>query len=223
MLIDHVGIMLFPEITALRVIGRLSFPIYAFMIAEGCKYTKNKLRYFLGIFGLAAVCQIVFYISSSSLQMGILVNFSLSILCIYALQYMKKTVIFEKSSNLKKLGAIAAFFAAFVGTYMLFRIFEVDYGFLGCMVPVFASIFESEEELPFALRRLGIIPVRVITMSLCLLVFILVNGGYRNFALFSIPLLLLYSGKRGKLKMKYLFYVFYPLHLALIYFISEMI
>ena len=223
MLIDHVGIMLFPGITALRVIGRLSFPIYAFMIAEGCKYTKNKIRYFLGIFGLAAVCQIAFYISSSGLQMGILVNFSLSILCIYALQYMKRTVIFEKSSNLRKLGSIAVFFAVFLGAYIFFRIFEVDYGFIGCMVPVFASIFENEEELPKVLRRFGIIPVRVMTMGACLLVFVLVNGGYRNFALLSLPLLLLYSGKRGRLKMKYFFYAFYPLHLALIYFISEII
>jgi hypothetical protein len=44
MLADHVGLMFFPEAELLRIIGRLAFPIFAFMIAEGCKYTRNKLR-----------------------------------------------------------------------------------------------------------------------------------------------------------------------------------
>lgn len=35
MLIDHIGVNLFPSVTILRVIGRLSFPIFAYMIAEG--------------------------------------------------------------------------------------------------------------------------------------------------------------------------------------------
>ena len=47
MLLDHVGILLFPQIRLLRILGRLAYPIFAFMIAEGCRYTKNKLRYFL--------------------------------------------------------------------------------------------------------------------------------------------------------------------------------
>ena len=36
----------------------------------------------------------------------------------------------------------------------------------------------------------------------------------------ALPLLLLYSGKRGKWRMKYFFYVYYPIHLAVIYGIS---
>ena len=44
MLIDHMGVVLFPGIAILRIIGRISFPIFAFMIAEGCRYTKNKLK-----------------------------------------------------------------------------------------------------------------------------------------------------------------------------------
>jgi hypothetical protein len=37
------------------------------------------------------------------------------------------------------------------------------------------------------------------------------------YSFIAIPILLLYSGKRGKLKMKYFFYIFYPLHLVLLY------
>ena len=46
MLIDHIGFHLYPRIFELRLIGRLAFPIFAFLIAEGCKYTKNKLKHF---------------------------------------------------------------------------------------------------------------------------------------------------------------------------------
>ncbi len=50
MLIDHVGMILFPSIRLFRIIGRISFPIFSFMIYEGCKYTRNKKRYLLQIF-----------------------------------------------------------------------------------------------------------------------------------------------------------------------------
>ena len=44
MIIDHIGAVLFPNIILLRCIGRLSFPIFAFCIAEGYFYTKSRLK-----------------------------------------------------------------------------------------------------------------------------------------------------------------------------------
>ena len=40
----HIGLIIFPHVMILRIIGRIAFPIFAFFIAEGCKHTKNKLR-----------------------------------------------------------------------------------------------------------------------------------------------------------------------------------
>ena len=42
MLIDHVGMLLFPGVRVLRIIGRLAFPIFAYMIAEGCAHTRSR-------------------------------------------------------------------------------------------------------------------------------------------------------------------------------------
>ena len=42
MLLDHAGILLFPHVKLLRILGRLAYPIFAYMIAEGCRYTKNN-------------------------------------------------------------------------------------------------------------------------------------------------------------------------------------
>ena len=44
MLIDHIGIVLFPQIKIFRIIGRFAFPIFAYMLAEGCTNTKNKKK-----------------------------------------------------------------------------------------------------------------------------------------------------------------------------------
>ena len=67
-------------------------PIFAFMIAEGCKYTKNKLKHFLMIFILGVICQVVYFINDQSLLMGILIVFSFSIAKPRALLYNKYKV-----------------------------------------------------------------------------------------------------------------------------------
>ena len=41
MLLDHIGFIFFPQYIIFRILGRVAFPIFAFMIAEGCYYTKN--------------------------------------------------------------------------------------------------------------------------------------------------------------------------------------
>ena len=43
MTIDHIGVILLPQYRILRIIGRLTMPIYAFMIAEGCHYTHRDI------------------------------------------------------------------------------------------------------------------------------------------------------------------------------------
>ena len=74
MLVDHLGVIIFPQYVVFRVIGRISFPLYAFMIAEGCRYTRNRLRHFLIIFGLGSLFQLVFWLVTRVEYMGILIR-----------------------------------------------------------------------------------------------------------------------------------------------------
>lgn len=90
MAIDHIGVVLFPRIIILRYIGRLAFPIFAFMIAEGAKYTRNKMKYFLMIFIIGVICQVFnYFFNNHDLYMCIFITFSISILLIYLIQFIK--------------------------------------------------------------------------------------------------------------------------------------
>ncbi|MBQ3069032.1 MAG: conjugal transfer protein TraX, partial [Clostridia bacterium] len=84
MLTDHIGMILFPRLPVFRIIGRLAMPLFAYMIAEGCRYTRRRSRYFLSVAGLGVLCQLAFSISAGSLYQNILLTFSLSIATVFA-------------------------------------------------------------------------------------------------------------------------------------------
>lgn len=206
MVCDHAGLMFFPRLTILRIIGRLAYPIFAFMIAEGCKYTRNKHRYFGMIFLLATLCQIVYFFVDGTLYLSILFTFSLSILTVYALQYFKAK---------KNALSAAVFFTAVAGVWLLNQIFVIDYGFWGCMVPVFAAVFHNTKY-----DRPG---VHILMLGAGLLLLSADVGGIQIWSLLTLPLLLCYNGRRGKWKMKYFFYIFYPAHLVILQVIQWLI
>ncbi len=226
MLIDHIGYILLPQYRFLRIIGRLAMPIFAFMIAEGCKYTKNKKRYLFTIAALAFIYQVVYYLYDGTTKMCILVTFSLSIIMIYALQYFYKMFFAKDASLLKKAFAALVFLATVAGTYIFVNRFNVDYNLYGCLLPVFAATVNIPDTAPKFFKRFNCIPVSVFMLGIGLLYLCYKLGGIgglQTYSLLSIPILFLYSGKRGKYKMKYFFYIFYPVHLFILELISVLI
>ena len=197
MLVDHAGLMFFPGNDCFRILGRLAFPIFAYMIAEGSKYTRSRKRYFSQLFALAAVCQIVYFLVDGSLYLSVLVTFSLALVMIFALQDLK-------AAPSWKTGLL---FAAAVGcVFLLNEAFTIDYGFWGCMVPLFAAAPHS--------TRLDSKYASIAALGVGLLILAFSLGGWQIWSLAAVPVLLLYSGQRGKWRMKYFFYIFYPTHLA---------
>lgn len=202
MTIDHIGAVLLPQYEFLRIIGRLAMPIYAYMIAEGCHYTHDRMRYFLRLAGLAVVCQIVYGFVGRSLYQCILVTFSLSVGLICAVENAQK-----KGTS----GAALAGAALFAGIYFVCEKlslyvpgFHVDYGFWGVMLPVI--VYFGGRSVWAFLAGLTV---------LCLS-----RGGLQWWAMLTVPLIALYNGQRGKHRLGWMFYLYYPAHLVVIYLID---
>ena len=210
MTIDHIGAHILNDYTPFRIIGRLAFPIFAYMIAEGCKYTHNKLKYFLTIFIEGIILQIFIFLLSDSTHMNVLITFSLSIGLIYAFDYSLRS---ENNYNLgiPLMGII--FVMVICGELpegFLSEYFHIDYGFFGVMLPVMVYIFDNR--------------VLKLLMFTSGLVFLSISmAPIEWWSLISIIPLAFYSGERGKLKIKYLFHIYYPIHIVIILAIEEFI
>lgn len=125
MTLDHIGAAFFPQAVWLRVIGRLAFPLFSYCIAEGCRYTRNKARYFGSVFACGAVCVIAF-LPFGSFYGNALITLSMSILLLYGMEAWKS------SGKLRFLALTAALAAVF---YLLCRTVYIDYGFAGVLLP----------------------------------------------------------------------------------------
>ena len=208
MTIDHVGVRIFPKLQILRIIGRLAYPIFAYMIAEGCRYTKNKKKYLITIAVVAAACQIVYFVALKSLYQCILVTFTLSILLIFSFDYLSK---------LKTTRSLALAFFVFTAVVVICVVlpkyvkgFNVDYGFCGVLVPLL--IYNGRDEIE-----------KLMFCALGLILIALDASTNQWFSLLALPLIAAYNGERGKFNLKYLFYIYYPAHLVIIYAISKII
>lgn len=230
MVFDHAGLLFFPDVLFFRIIGRLAFPIFAFFIAEGCKYTRNRVRYLAMIAGMAVLFQAVYFIVLQSWYMSVFVTFTFAIILIYLLDDCKKCFLSNETPLWKKISSVASFSIALLLIYAVCQIeykdFMIDYGFWGCLTPLFASLFHAPKENPKIFEKLDTPPFNALAMLIPLIalsVFYYQDFPVQIYGLLTVPLLFLYSGKRGKWNMKYFFYIFYPAHLVLLYGIAYFI
>ena len=125
MLIDHMGLILFPKVAAFRMLGRLAYPLFAYFIAEGCHYTKRKVKRFLLIFGIGIGYLIFYYFISGVFYASIFMTFSVSILMIELADILKGWI-FDDIKWYKAVAAPVAFFAAASLAYILFEYVDFD-------------------------------------------------------------------------------------------------
>ena len=208
MLTDHIGMILFSEVSALRAVGRLSMPIFAFMFAEGCHYTRHKIRHFVLVFALGLVTSAGISLVNERAEGNILITFSLSCLIIYSLAMLKGAAFAHRP---KAIAASSAALALSLGASVYLCCFSpvhIEYGLAGVLLPVTVRLLDFKSYGASGLLAELYTPATVFTAAL---------GGSQAYCLIAIVPLLMYSGKRGRLRLKYLFYAFYPAHLAVLY------
>jgi len=204
MTLDHIGAELLPGVTWLRIVGRLAMPIFAFMIAEGCVHTRSKGVYLLRLVIVAVLCQLVYYFVMGDLYQCIFVTFSLSVTLILLLDFA------GKRGGLAWVLPFVAFLAAYIlceRVRLYVPGFDVDYGIFGVLLPVIA--WHGKDRA-----------ARFWYFAAGLLLLCVSYGGLQWYALAALLPLALYNGTRGKWKLQYFFYIYYPAHLVIIHFVG---
>ncbi len=237
MFFDHFGLMIYPDEMIFRTVGRLAFPIFAYFIAEGCRYTRNKLKHFLLVFGMGVFYLGFYYLVAKTIYPSIFLTFSVSILIIYLLDGLK-CFAFKKPGACRITLAFLIFSAVLSVAYIPFSLVTFDYGYIGMLTPVFISLFDfSGTDAPKPLKRLDCYAVRLFALAVFCVLIALKNNYIKTtifgfnismqfYNLLSLPLLVLYNGKVGNKKLKYFFYVFYPAHIVVItavYMVMELL
>ncbi len=126
MLLDHIGYILFPEYIIFRYFGRIAMPIFAFFIGVGCRYTKNKLKYFSQVLLLGVFCQIVYVANDlitgnfDKIYGNILLTFSLSIIICFAFLYFEDAIKTKQKSKIIKTGSL--FLACVLGVFLFYAL-----------------------------------------------------------------------------------------------------
>ncbi|HCA05211.1 MAG TPA: TraX protein [Ruminococcaceae bacterium] len=208
MLIDHVALMFMRDSTVvllsfgknsltlyyfLRCVGRIAFPLYAFLLVEGFLHTRNRLKYGVSLAVMALVSEFAWNLEHT----GTLFYSEQNVMFTLLAGYLAMCATERFKTDALKLTAIMAVLTAAAFTL------HFDYGFQG-----FAFIL-----LLYLLRDMAV--VRDV-LGICVLPSQWIGG------LAFLPVAF-YNGKRGFIKgavLKYAFYAFYPAHLFVIYLIK---
>lgn len=211
MLIDHIGAAIFwrllvsgeqsPVIyqtyTAMRTIGRIAFPIFCFLLVEGYEHTRDKRKYAMRMFAFALVSEIPFDLAF----MGEVLEFGHQnvyfTLCIGLITIMGFEAVQQKTEwhPLLRTAVLAAVTIAGFGVAAALR---TDYDATGVMCILLLYLFRKTRGLQILVGCLAF--------------------AWELPALVGFIPIAFYNGKRGW-NIKYIFYLFYPVHLLLLYLV----
>ena len=206
MFCDHFGDFYYEEVTMLNYIGRLAFPIFAFQIAQGYIHTKDIKKYILRLTIFAFISQIPYMLFNHAIfdnwfEVNVIFTLLFGLLVILVYDKYNKFVGFCSCFALGVLAQVLHFDYGFYGVFIVFMFYLLqNYKLymsitfiLSTIVMYIVKLFQNNINLKYLFLEKSIL---WLVISTCL----------------SIVLILFYNGKKGK-DAKYMFYIFYPLHL----------
>lgn len=201
MLIDHVGYYLVPPGTsvylAMRIIGRIAFPIFAYYVATGYKRTSDINRYMGRMFVFALITQVPFYFfSHGQFYLNVMFTFFMALLMLRL--YERKNLLW-------------------VLMIFLADVLNMDYGAYGLFIILIFYLFSENRKKTFLL---------LLALSLVYDTLRVLEYGNFHWSLYiqslcvmAVPVIY-YNFKHIRIN-KYVSYLFYPVHIALIVLIEK--
>ena len=215
MFVDHAGVVFRADMGnynlyyAMRIIGRLAFPIYCFLLAEGVANTKNPMKYglrlLIGILLAEIPFDLVLFGNYGWDHQSVMVTLFLGFLMALVMQKLDRT----------KLVPVIVF--AFLA-----ELFQTDYGAWGIfMIALFVMTRERKDRNN--LQLIGMLIICWFMNSAAIRIFG-VRVPIEIFAVLALIPIFLYSGKKSTTSkgVQTAFYLFYPVHLVVLYLISAL-
>lgn len=190
----------------MRLIGRIAFPIFVFLLVEGFLHTRNRWRYLGRLCVFALISEIpfdmAFNLTDEQVFSGKLLEFSgqnvFFTLAIGLLVIIVLELVWTKSE--KKLSRLFLSLVVIAAGMALAVLLRTDYDWAGVLAIVIMWCFKDKRMFSAGL--------------MCLM--LTVTNFLESTAFFALLPIAKYNGTRG-MKQKYVFYVFYPLHLLLLW------
>lgn len=212
MLIDHIGMIFFSDTDLFRIIGRIAFPIYCFLLTEGFAHTHDKRKYALRLLIAAALSEIPYDLASYGMIIPTRCNVMVTLLLGFAALWLAEHV------QLSFKGAL------FMGLMILCVLtadrVRSDYGGRGVLMVL---LFAATADLPrknlwrFALFLPLCFWMRGFSVNLWGL-----SVPVELFAVLSMPFIACYNGKKRSRSaaVSRIFYGFYPGHFLVLYLLK---
>lgn len=206
MLIDHLGVLFFPQYDVLRVIGRLAMPFYAYCIARGIKYTKDYKSYLKRVLEISILTQIPFSIMLKEIKLNICFLWVIGIWFIVNL---------EKTKSIKRKIVLSVVIFFFVS------LLKIDYGVYGLayLTIIYFSLFKEKKNSDlYMYASWGILHFLKLIINFA-------SGIIQVFTLPAIPIIDIcnkYGLEKKQFNNKFIQY-FYPIHLLILLIIYKAI
>ncbi|MDD6327315.1 MAG: TraX family protein [Lachnospiraceae bacterium] len=190
---------------AMRLVGRIAFPIFIFLLIQGFLYSHDRIQYFARLLLFAVISEIpfdlVFSISTKQLNKGKIIEFAYqNVFFTLAFGLLLITII----DVFRKIPQKGSASYVVVGTLCIIILLVVyglqpDYGVIGALAILAAYCFKNDPK----------------KMTAACVTVLLLSSQMEITAYLAIVLVGQYNGSRGK-GNKWVFYLFYPIHLLMI-------
>jgi len=199
MVIDHVGLLFFPDIELFRIIGRLAFPLFAFFIAEGFIHTRSSKKYLLRLvlFAFLSIIPYAYFVYTAGLnplQLNILFTLAAGLLLLILWK--------------KKLYTLLI--ASFLYITIVNGLLPLDYGLYGVFLIIASYILLKKREVGVILFG------TLVVINHAIHAVVIGNSRIEIFALLSLIPILSYNGQLGRRLPRWAVYSFYPVHFLIL-------
>lgn len=189
-------------------LGKISAPIFFYLIVEGFFNTRNRTNYLLRLFGFGVLMIGVDLLLG--IHNNIFLSLGLSVLLMSVIEYGRRS----------RKYVICVLLALLIAIVFMFTEASI-YGLM--MTLIFYFLRQHKGWMIISYLIYSVLPIfSALSLGADFLDAILL-WDYQWMMVFSAPFLLLYSGKIGlhNQVVKWMFYIFYPLHLVMIILLSK--